>query len=116
MLYKAIICLAISSAFSGKRQGLTDKHDSCVSWAEAGECAANARYMQENCAKACSEAVPPSAGEPEQCAGWASQGECTRNPKYMMYTCPQSCAEQRKSVHEGLLDSRGDCLDLATAE
>ena len=50
-----------------------------------------------------------------QCAGWALQGECTRNPKYMMVTCPRSCKEQRQKMHEGALDDRPDCLDVAAS-
>ena len=89
----------------------------CVQWAQRGECTKNPDFMNANCLKACSANPLDSVGEPEQCAGWAAQGECTRNPKYMMGECPRSCKDQRKKMHEGALDDRGDCLDVAkTAE
>ena len=89
----------------------------CAQWAQRGECTKNPDFMNVNCLKACSESPLDAAGEPEQCAGWAAQGECTRNPKFMMTDCPRSCKDQRKKMHEGALDDRPDCLDVAkTAE
>jgi prolyl 4-hydroxylase len=92
----------------------------CMEWAKRGECPKNSVYMNKECPKACL-AYPNGEGlttgplgEPEQCAGWASQGECTRNPKFMMVECPENCREQRAKVHEGNLDERSDCLDVAT--
>ena len=71
--------------------------------------------MTVECADACQK-FGGSGTEPEQCAGWAVQGECTRNAKYMMVTCPMACKEQRSQMHDGALDDRADCLDLATPE
>ena len=64
----ALVCMSAAD-------GVMDKHDSCRSWAESGECQYNPGFMQENCAKSCNEAVKSKSGEPEQCAGWAAQGE-----------------------------------------
>jgi hypothetical protein len=92
-----------------------DHSPHCKVWAAAGECKANAPFMEQTCAKACQEAPPTDRhGEMEQCAGWAAQGECTRNPAYMMKDCPKNCAEQRASMHEGLLDDGSTCLDDAS--
>ena len=63
----ALVCLSAG--------GVVDKHESCLAWAESGECGNNPGFMQENCAKSCNEAVKSAGGEPEQCAGWAAQGE-----------------------------------------
>ena len=72
--------------------------------------------MNMNCQQACNDHPLTEAGEPEQCIGWAAQGECTRNPKFMMHDCPKSCREQRLQMHEGLLDDRADCLDVAKTQ
>ena len=91
-----------------------DKDVMCSVWAEAGECANNADYMHQYCARSCHLKSGKRASEPEQCVGWAIQGECARNPKYMMSSCPSSCAEQRAKLFEGMVDNLPDCIDKAT--
>ena len=88
---------------------------SCV-FSRAPQCTKNPEYMNMNCQQACNDHPLTEAGEPEQCIGWAAQGECTRNPKFMMHDCPKSCREQRLQMHEGLLDDRADCLDVAKTQ
>lgn len=87
----------------------------CAEWAQHGECQKNADFMNQNCLAECAAAPKDAQGEPEQCIGWANQGECTRNPKYMKAECPNSCMDQRKKMHEGALDDRIDCLDVAVS-
>lgn len=107
MLRPSLLLLLFSNPLGAQRS------DECVLWAQQGECTKNPEYMLANCLQACNDHPLDDKGEPEQCAGWAAQGECTRNPKYMMHECPKSCSEQRSKMHDGALDERADCLDVA---
>ena len=109
----AVVAVWMAPAVGGS-SAFSDDSPDCTLWAKKGECTSNPDYMNVHCKKACADNPLDAVGEPEQCVGWALQGECTRNPKYMMQECPKSCKQQRAKMHEGLLDERPDCLEIAT--
>ena len=80
---------------------------SCPTWAGAGECEANPRYMLVYCAASCGCLQPPDdavvidadAGQQActdrdksgACSVWAAAGECEANPAFMKLKCAASC-------------------------
>ena len=110
---RMLLLLLVAAPCVWSKSVLVDKMTECTGWAASGECTKNGDFMNSNCAAACAANPKDPVGEPEQCAGWAAQGECTRNPKYMMAECPANCKQQRASVHDGVLDERLDCIDVA---
>ena len=114
LLWHFVVAMSLAPFVAESKPVLTDKNPDCKGWATSGECARNPDFMNENCAASCAENPKDTIGEPEQCAGWADQGECTRNPKFMLSECPKNCKAQRAAVHEGLLDEKLECIDVAT--
>jgi glutathione peroxidase len=47
------LCFFAVAIFANPITGLTDNHDSCEFWANAGECTKNPNYMLSNCKKSC---------------------------------------------------------------
>jgi len=77
-----------------------DKHSDCSGWAAAGECTANARYMEAECARSCGKCDANSSvlkwdrycdDKSSFCGQWAAVGECDSNPSYMRANCPVTC-------------------------
>ena len=92
--------------------------DQCERWADAGECKANAAYMEVECAKACrrqARGKPPPPPPPEtpdvdaHCGLWASKGECEKNAEFMATNCRQAC---RRHADE-LKDKDPRCAEWA---
>ena len=92
--------------------------DQCERWADAGECKANAAYMEVECAKACrrqARGKPPPPPPPEtpdvdaHCGLWASKGECEKNAEFMATNCRQAC---RRHADE-LKDKDPRCFEWA---
>lgn len=49
-----------------------DQHDTCASWAEAGECEHNPAFMHTNCATSCDRAAAATAAQDKELAGITS--------------------------------------------
>ena len=68
----------------------------CASWAAAGQCEANPRFMLKSCPQACKDVKAGKLGgamdKDPNCAMWAAAGECDKNPTYMKEACPRACA------------------------
>eukprot|EP00967_Tisochrysis_lutea_P083812 scaffold116751_cov35-Tisochrysis_lutea.AAC.3 len=77
-----------------------DTNGACKTWAAAGECDKNSKYMHEACAHACrlcstapAPQAPPLTIEKDCadlspfCGQWAAVGECDSNPNYMRSNC-----------------------------
>jgi hypothetical protein len=98
--------------------GCVDKHEKCLSWAEAGECQKNPGFMLADCLQACN--VCPARGDTmtsamarsdcvnshEECEAWAKGGECSANPSYMITNCARAC----RTCH--LLDAAVRCRPM----
>lgn len=92
---------------------LPDKYSDCKGWSTpgntspAGECVANAKWMQSNCPVSCATcAANATLGSGStrctnayaECLPWAvpgrfsAQGECVRNPDWMAKYCGRACS------------------------
>ncbi|EPB71944.1 shTK domain protein [Ancylostoma ceylanicum] len=94
---------------TGKESNCCDKHPSCASWAQQGECQNNPEWMLPNCQLSChsceTESDEPSTetsmcgtgnesnccDKHPNCAFWARRRECKSNPDWMLPNCPLSC-------------------------
>ena len=87
-MQRALVLLALLAAVSAEDA-------ECSTWAAAGECTANPRFMLKSCPQACKEAKAGKLGggadKDPNCATWAAAGECEHNPTYMKEACPQAC-------------------------
>ena len=72
-----------------------DEPARCSSWALAGECTRNRKYMEMSCPRACEEAADPSA---EQCIRWAVDGGCATNAAYMRERCTEQCTCEARAA------------------
>ena len=88
---------------------LADKHESCQSWAESGECTANPGFMSDNCALSCKNANQYKSQMKRECEGYARQGECSRNPAFMLSTCRSECDAWEKE-HGLRIDRDASCV------
>lgn len=116
-------CVAKSSNCPAKKEDCKDSNDSCAGWAKAGECTANPKWMEPNCATSCcpicgtkkalqagecpekgdyGACLVNSANKDHTCQKWASTGkkagdklesECKANAEWMVTNCMQSCCE-----------------------
>ena len=69
-----------------------DDHENCEFWASQGECARNAAFMKEHCAKSCGTCATARCSDANTgCSQWAAQGECKKNPTFMRHSCKKSC-------------------------
>ncbi|EOD11301.1 hypothetical protein EMIHUDRAFT_214589 [Emiliania huxleyi CCMP1516] len=78
-------------------------HESCVSWADRGECTSNKDYMMKNCARACSICglkfyyTGPDTTRDDGSTllrgerAWAAAGVCEERPIYMNTYCARTC-------------------------
>jgi len=102
--------------------GPPDRSEHCGVWAAAGECEANAAYMQAECAHSCSGGSGGGGGGAskskskdlhQDCEPWVKDGECYRNPAFMLQQCKASC-EQFAENNDGILQDTSDtCVNFA---
>jgi len=96
-------CIAKASNCPTKKEDCKDSNDSCAGWAKAGECTANPKWMEPNCASSCcpicgSTKKALKAGEcPEQ----GDYGACLVNSANKDHTC-QKWASSGKKVGDKL--------------
>ena len=101
---------ALALALLAIARAARDLHENCQRWAEGGECSANPKFMQENCAVSCSKAKDYSTQIQKECAGYAQMGECSRNPAFMLSTCRREC--DAWEAKEGLrIDRDSRCVE-----
>lgn len=104
LLPVALLVLVVSAA-----PLLVDKHESCQSWAESGECSNNPTYMSDNCAASCKNANKYKSQMKRECEGYAQQGECSRNPAFMLSSCRAECDAWEKQ-HGLKIDRDAMCV------
>ncbi|EYC00653.1 hypothetical protein Y032_0114g457 [Ancylostoma ceylanicum] len=104
-----LLCRSFTVCGTGKESNCCDKHPSCASWAQQGECQNNPEWMLPNCQLSChsceTESDEPSTetsmcgtgnesnccDKHPNCAFWARRRECKSNPDWMLPNCPLSC-------------------------
>ena len=89
---------------------LIDHNENCQQWAETGECAANPKFMQEQCAASCSTAHDYRSQIRKECDGYAKAGECSRNPAFMLSTCRAEC-DAWEAEHGLKIDHDASCVE-----
>lgn len=80
--------------------GKEDSDSYCVTWASAGECVLNRKFMQESCAKSCAvkeagldviKILASRKSVHQECDRWAVEGECESNRPFMYDECGLAC-------------------------
>jgi len=107
--YHALLLAFVSFTAVADSATLRDLHETCASWAEAGECKINPSFMQTECALSCSGVKDRVSQMDKECAGYAKQGECVRNPAFMLQTCRRYCDDWEKE--QGIkMDRDASCV------
>ncbi|CAJ0937455.1 unnamed protein product, partial [Mesorhabditis belari] len=111
------VCTNVGRLGQPKLIYCADRHFSCVSWAQSGECLNNPIWMAENCRRSCNQCqqtratacrnpqvfAKPAPGtikcngstecynKNACCPYWASRSVCKRKPEFMNCNCRVSC-------------------------
>ena len=93
----------------------TDQHESCVPWAQDGQCEENPLMMYKECPIACGVCTPDCKDTKKQCAGWAQAGGCNDNPGFMSLHCPVTCGVCKDKCTDRAADcpgwtAQGECF------
>ncbi|XP_066982327.1 zinc metalloproteinase nas-13-like [Macrobrachium rosenbergii] len=110
------VLVSLAPSCHSQTNDCRDRHQSCRTWAERGECYKNVGYMMVHCADSCHQCVVQDDNckdTHDQCAAWANNGECQQNYAYMRKACARSCTfcmpandHSVPYVHANLVDSR----------
>ena len=88
----AVVAAADASPAPIGDASCVDEGEHCGDWASQGECARNAAFMKEHCAKSCGTCATARCSDANTgCSQWAAQGECKKNPTFMRHSCKKSC-------------------------
>ena len=77
---------------TGQENEMQNKHESCYSWRNLGECLRNPTFMRANCGLACHNLMDTRS----DCQPWAQAGECEKNSKFMYTECPVACGWKKE--------------------